>query len=72
MMESSMKENNNIRYKKVPIRKQKQEEKVNEELLEIILTRFTELQNHDESRGKEEDVIIHKDDPTTEQVYILF
>jgi hypothetical protein len=38
MMKSSMKENNDIRYKKVWRRKKKQEEQVNEELPEIILT----------------------------------
>jgi hypothetical protein len=41
MLEYSLKENTDIRYNKVWIRKQKQEEKVNEEFLEIILMGFT-------------------------------
>jgi hypothetical protein len=43
MMEPSMKENIDIRYKKIWRRKEKQEEQVNEKLPEIILTGFTEL-----------------------------
>jgi hypothetical protein len=43
MMKSSLKENIDIIYKKVWRRKQKQEEQVNEELLEIILTRFADV-----------------------------
>jgi hypothetical protein len=38
---------------------------VNEELPVIILKIIIELRNHDESIGKEEDVKIQKDDPTT-------
>jgi hypothetical protein len=66
MMKSSMRENIDIRYNKVWRRNKKQEEQVNEELLEIILTIFTELLNHDESTDKEEDVRIQNDDPIVE------
>jgi hypothetical protein len=44
---------------------------VNEELPEIILTRFTEFQNHDESRGEEEDVRTQNDDPLKENPYVF-
>jgi hypothetical protein len=43
MMDTSMKENIDIRYKKIWRRKEKQEEQVNEKLSEIILIGFTEL-----------------------------
>jgi len=43
MMESSLKENNDIRYNKAWRRNKKHEEQVNEELLVIKLTGITEL-----------------------------
>jgi hypothetical protein len=43
MMESSLRENIDIKYKKVWRRKKKQEEQVNEELPEIILIGIKEL-----------------------------
>jgi hypothetical protein len=58
MMDPSMKDNTNIRYKKVWRRKKKQEEQVNEDILEIVLTGFVEVWNHNESIEKEEDVKI--------------
>jgi hypothetical protein len=43
---------------KVWRRNEKQEEQVNEnQVLEIVLTRFAATQNHDESTRKEKDVI---------------
>jgi hypothetical protein len=50
MMKPSMKENIDIRYNKVWRRKQ--EDKVNEELLDIIIIRFVNVRDHDESTGK--------------------
>jgi len=47
-MESSMKENSNIMYKKVWIRKQKQDQ-VNEFFLAVMLSVFVKSQGHDES-----------------------
>jgi hypothetical protein len=44
-------------------RNEKQEEQVNEnQVPEIVLTRFAATQNHDESRGKEKDVIFQEED----------
>jgi hypothetical protein len=58
-----MKENIDVRYMKVWRRNEKQEEKVNEnQVPEIILTRFAAVQDHDESTGKEEDVRIQEED----------
>jgi hypothetical protein len=57
MMDPSMKQNTDIMYKKVRRIKQNREEKENEELPDIILTRFIEFQDHDESTSKEEDAI---------------
>jgi hypothetical protein len=51
---------------KVWRRKKKQEEQVNEELLEIILTGFAEVRDHDESTSKEEDVRTQNDDVAVE------
>jgi hypothetical protein len=45
---------------------------VNEKLLEIILTRFTELRDHDEPTSREEDVGIQNNDHAIEHAYILF
>jgi hypothetical protein len=45
---------------------------VNEKIPEIILTIFTELQDHDESTSKEEDVKINNDDLIAKKDYILF
>ena len=55
-MKSSMKENIDIIYKKVWRRKQEQEEQVNEELPKIIVIGFVDVQYHDESIDKEEDI----------------
>jgi hypothetical protein len=70
MMKYCLKEKTDIRYKKVWGRKKKQEEKLNEENLEIVLTRFAEVGNHDESTCKEEDIRIQKDDPSIEKIWI--
>jgi hypothetical protein len=43
-------------------RKKVNEEQVNEELPEIILSGFAVVRDHDESTGKEEDVRIQEDD----------
>ena len=69
IMKSTMKENTDIMCKKVWRRKQKQEEQVNEELQEIILTGFAKVEDHDESTGKDEDVRTHNDDPIAEQFH---
>jgi hypothetical protein len=71
-MEPSMKENTDIRYKKVKRIKKNREEKVNEELTDIILTRFIEFRNHDEYTSKEEYVRIQNDDLATKKAYVLF
>ena len=68
----SMKENNDIKYKKVWWRKKKQDEQVNEELIEIILIGFAYVRDHDESTSKEEDVRTHNDDVVAEQLHPLF
>jgi hypothetical protein len=76
MMNTSMKKNIDIRYKKVWRRKKKEkkkrenEEQVNEELPEIILSGFAVVQDHDESTGKEEDV--NSDDSTQRRLHPLF
>ena len=57
-----MKENIDVRYRKVWRRNEKKEEKVNEnQVPEIILTIFVAVQDHDESTGKKEDVRIQED-----------
>jgi hypothetical protein len=74
-MKSSMKENIDIRYNKVWIRNKEQKEKVNEEqvnevLLWIILTGFTEF--HNKYIGKEEYIKIQNDHLAVEKAYIFF
>ena len=61
MMKSSIRENIDIRYKKVWRRKQKQEEYVNEELSKFIVSEFVKSQDHDESTGTKEDVKVQND-----------
>jgi hypothetical protein len=58
MMDTSMKENIDIRYKKIWKRKQEQvkEEQMNEEHPEVILSGFAVVQDQDKSTGKKEDV----------------
>jgi hypothetical protein len=72
MMDSSMKENAHIKYKKVWRRKKKQEEHVNGEFSEDIPTGVAKMSNNDKYASKEEDVRITNDDPATEQHYTLF
>jgi hypothetical protein len=56
-----MKENIDVRYRKVWRRNEKQEEKENENHVpEIIITRFTTTQDHDEFIGQEEGVIMQR------------
>jgi hypothetical protein len=56
MIEPPMKENTNVKYMKFWRINEKQEEQVNEyQVLEIILTRFTTVQDHNEFIGQEED-----------------
>jgi hypothetical protein len=63
MIEPPMKENIDVRYKKVWRRNEKQEEQVNEnQVPEIILTRFTTTQDHNEFTGQEEGVRIQEED----------
>jgi hypothetical protein len=57
VIEPPMNENTDVRYKKVWIRNEKQEEKVNEnQVPNIVLTIFSATQDHDESIGREEGV----------------
>jgi hypothetical protein len=59
VIEPPMKENINIIYMKFWRRNEKQEEQVNEnQVLEIVLTRFAAAQSYDEYAGKEEDFTI--------------
>jgi hypothetical protein len=59
LIESTMKENTDVRYMKVWRRNEKQEEKVNKEHVpEIILIVFTIVQDHNEFTVQEEDVKI--------------
>jgi hypothetical protein len=44
---------------------------VNEELPEIILSRFAIEQDHDKYRGKKEDIKI-QNDPTTDHLEVFF
>jgi hypothetical protein len=61
--DKSTRKKEDVRYRKVLRRNEKQEEHVNEnQVLEIVLTRFVATQNHDESRGKEKDVIFQEED----------
>jgi hypothetical protein len=63
MIEPPMNENIDVRYMKVWRRNEKQEEHVNEnEVLEIILTIFTVVQDHNEFMGQEEGVRIQEED----------
>jgi hypothetical protein len=62
VIDPPMKENIDVIYMKVWIRNKKQEEHVNEnQVLEIILTRFAATKDHDESTFKEEDVRIQEE-----------
>jgi hypothetical protein len=62
VIDPPMKENIDVRYMKVWIRNEKQEEQVNEnQVLEIVLTRFAAVKDHDESTVKEEDVRIQEE-----------
>jgi hypothetical protein len=64
-----MKQNIDVRYRKVWIRNEKQEEKMNEnQVPEIVLTRFATTQDHDESIGKEEDVRIQEEDEEEDSI----
>jgi hypothetical protein len=52
-----------VRYRKVWRRNEKQEEHVNEDQVpKIVLTGFVVVRDHDESTGKEEEVRIQKED----------
>jgi hypothetical protein len=63
MIEPPMKENTDVRYIKVWKINEKQEEKVNEDQVpEIVLTRFTTMQDHNEFVGQEEDDKIQEED----------
>ena len=62
MMDTSVKEKNDIRYKKVWKRKQEwvKEEKMNEGHPKVIVTGFTPVQDQDKSTSKKEDVRYRK------------
>lgn len=64
-MESYMKDNSNIIYKKVNRRKHKQEYQVNEGISAIMLSRFVKSQGHDESIMEG---VKDQDDPTIDLV----
>jgi hypothetical protein len=62
MMDTSLRKNTDIRYKKVWKRKQEQEkeDQMNEGHLEVILSGLEIVQDEDKSIGKKKDVIYRK------------
>jgi hypothetical protein len=72
MMESSMKENDHIKYKKVWRRKQKQEEQVNGEFSKDIPTWVAYVSNNDKYASKEEYARLTNDDLAIEHHCTLF
>jgi hypothetical protein len=61
--EKSTGKKEDVRYKKVWRRNEKQEEQVNEDQVpKIVLIGFVVVRDHDESTGKEEEVKIQKED----------